>query len=254
MIVDTHLHCYRNFSGELFARYFLNNLGGSNKIAGVFTKNLAASIQDDHNQVIEFFAQDKNYQIQSFNGGVFCANFVDKREIYFYFGMQLQSAEKLEALVFTPNFKNLPTGLSFLEMVARALDQVPLLALPWSFGKWFGSRGKLILEALNKHGVNRILFVDHPSRFEIFLRCPVFSLAQESGVRIIAGSDPLPFSGEEKRVGSFGSKITFNKVISERQPFQELLSFPDITFEVVGKRLGLFQTLRSQCRLRLNLS
>ena len=85
---------------------------------------------------------------------------------------------------------------------------------------------------------------------------PQFELARQQGMRIVAGTDPLPLKGEEARVGSYGFRIRVGGVETKGMlgAFKHALENPSVPVEIVGTRVSSRQFLSNQLRLRLQRS
>jgi hypothetical protein len=126
------------------------------------------------------------------------------RRLILVAGHQLVTAERLEVLALVTSERP-PDGLTLADAVAetRARDGVPVI--PWGAGKWLGRRGQLLHRFLDQHRVNRDLFLgDNSGRPWIWGRPRHFRLADRLGIRVLPGSDALPFPSQACRAGGFG--------------------------------------------------
>jgi hypothetical protein len=122
-------------------------------------------------------------------------------------GRQIVTAEKLEVLALCTD-DSFEDGLPLDETVGNARKAGSLVVLPWGTGKWWGKRGKILQRFLESQPPNDIFLGDNSGR-PIFWRNPAhFKRAWARGIRILPGSDPLPFSSECWRAGSFGFALT----------------------------------------------
>lgn len=122
-------------------------------------------------------------------------------------GRQIVSAERLEVLA--PGLRGgYPDGQP-IERVFHDLRRLGVMpVLSWAPGKWLGARGRV---------VRRLIEASPPSLFRLGdtslrprgMREPLLMrLARRRGFCVLAGSDPLPFAGEEKIAGSYGCAVT----------------------------------------------
>jgi hypothetical protein len=81
-------------------------------------------------------------------------------------------------------------------------DAIPVL--PWGFGKWLGARRMVVLDLIQDFCQQPFYLGDNGGRPTILPRPKEFELAESAGVRILPGSDPLPFKSEFAKGGSFG--------------------------------------------------
>lgn len=110
-------------------------------------------------------------------------------------GRQVVTAERIEVLALA-TASDFEDGLSLNETIeaVKAAGGIPIL--PWGVGKWFGERGRLVVEAVRKHGV---MVGDNAGRPLGWPKPPLFNKHP-----VIPGSDPLKAEGEERMVGRYG--------------------------------------------------
>lgn len=130
-------------------------------------------------------------------------------------GRQIVTKEKLEVLALMTDHA-FPDG-TFLEDTIKAVrlsDGIPVI--PWGFGKWWGQRGKILSDLIPSQPAADFFLGDNSSR-PAFLPYPTqFTQAEKLGIRILPGSDPLPFSSEYWRLCSVG--FSLKGVLQERTP------------------------------------
>jgi hypothetical protein len=118
-------------------------------------------------------------------------------------GRQIVTAERLEVLALS-TVSEIPDGLPLEETVAAVEKEGSLPVIPWGFGKWIGRRGRILKRFLENANRPDFFLGDNGGR-PAFLPEPAhFSFGRERGIRILPGSDPLPFLSETDRAGSFG--------------------------------------------------
>ena len=123
-------------------------------------------------------------------------------------GRQVVTSEKLEVLSL---FSSQPISQrkTLLETVKEVVAAEGVPVLPWGFGKWAFGRGQKLrsfLRSLDSDTPCNVLLGDNGCRWERW-RSEVFAEAERSGIRVIAGSDPLPVASHVRRAGSFGSVL-----------------------------------------------
>jgi hypothetical protein len=118
-------------------------------------------------------------------------------------GRQIATEEDLEVLALGTT-QRFPDGEPFQVSIAKSERSAALTALPWGFGKWWGQRG-VIIEKTMRAPRDRALFLgDNGGRLSLTSRPRLLRLGERSGLKVLPGTDPLPFAGQELRVGSFG--------------------------------------------------
>ena len=122
--------------------------------------------------------------------------------IFLIAGRQIETSERIEvSALFTDRM--FTEGRSLKETVFEISETSALAVLPWGVGKWLGQRGRILAKVIDAHPTS-VLLGDNGSRPVFWPRPKPFALAERLGVKILAGSDPLPIPGDEKRIGSFG--------------------------------------------------
>ena len=120
-------------------------------------------------------------------------------------GRQIRTSEGLEVLGL--GFRGeVEDGMSLVESIREVHSRNAVPVVPWGFGKWWFARGELLRSAL-KEGSMGFFLGDNGSRTPLVARSTLFLEASERGAFDFPGTDPLPFDGEEGRVGSYGFQI-----------------------------------------------
>lgn len=165
-------------------------------------------------------------------------------------GRQLVTTEGLEVLA-------LATCAEFLiqRPLRDLLDQVRmsggLPVIPWGFGKWWGGRGRLVLEVIGSNPRGQIFLGDNGCRPASARQHPAFRVARHAGVPVLPGSDPLPMPSHAQRAGSFGALVPgrvdqLHPAMAVRAWLLSLRSDP----EMYGQRTSAFSFILSQFSLR----
>ena len=166
-------------------------------------------------------------------------------------GRQLRTGEGLEvlALATATRFEDgLPAARAIA--AARAAHAIPVL--PWGVGKWLGARGRIVRELIDRaapglccgDSANRPVFWPTP---RLLLR------AADRGLRVLAGSDPLPLRAEAGRAGRFGFALP--GPLSATQPGEELaarLADPAESLCAFGRLETPLRFVRNQVALRVD--
>ena len=123
-------------------------------------------------------------------------------------------------------------------------------ALNWAPGKWFGKRGKIVDEQIEKQSAENIFLGETTMRPTVWLKPKLIKKAEQKGFRVIAGSDPLPFKGEDNEIGSFG--FTVEGEFDPANPAQSLKNiFSDQIkkLTLIGKRNNVFKFAKRQYKI-----
>jgi hypothetical protein len=125
-----------------------------------------------------------------------------------------------------------------------------LTAINWAPGKWWGSRGKIVSQVLSQPPDKHLFIGDTAMRPSLWPLPDLMRNAMQNGWRVVAGSDPLPFSGEETSFGRYGCSI-----LSEWDPMKpthslyEALTNKDKPIQRWGRRRGTLEFLRRQAQI-----
>jgi len=140
-------------------------------------------------------------------------------ELVLVAGRQIVTKEKLEvsALLTETVF---PDGASLAITVEAIRDSGGLPMVLWGVGKWSGERGKILSKFLSSQMSEEFFLGDHSGRPRFLPYPEQFIQAEQQGVRILPGSDPLPLRSEYYRPGSAGFSIAAE--VSEHTPAEDL--------------------------------
>lgn len=173
------------------------------------------------------------------------------RELVVVAGRQIVAKEDLEVLALCTD-ATFRDGMTFFETVDRVWQAGALAAIPWGAGKWLGKRGALLTQLLERPAANVIFLGDNSGR-PTFWRQPFhFQLADDKGIRILPGSDPLPFSSEYWRPGSFGFSI--NSALNPKCPADDLkriIKDTSIPLQTYGQLESTYRFFRNQLAMQL---
>lgn len=161
-------------------------------------------------------------------------------------GRQVRAKDGLEVLALGTG-ETIPDGLPFAEAVEAVRRSRALTAIPWGFGKWMGQRGRRVESTLRSLG-NEALFVgDNRGRLNLLGLPALVRASGRQGFRVLPGSDPFPFAGGYRKVGSFGFFAEVNP--SEAAPWRELRAWlmeRTDSPQPYGRASGLFDFVFSQ--------
>ncbi len=176
----------------------------------------------------------------------------DGARVYLIAGRQISTREGLEVLALATRSQfeeNEPVE----EVVEEVLETGAVAVLPWSPGKWMGDRGRAVMRILNEgRGGRSVLIGDIGGRPRFCLTPRAFHYASENDIGILRGTDPLPFPGEETRVGSFGSVLQGE--LDDAHPSEYLRGFLAKREAIVGQYgqlQGPLRFIRNQLLLQM---
>ncbi len=118
-------------------------------------------------------------------------------------GRQIVTIERMEVLAVCTDalFED---GQKITDAIDAVIRAGGIAILPWGFGKWMGRRKRIIDRLLKKQDGRLYHLGDNSGRTWTGPEPAQFRNARSSGKLVLRGTDPLPFRGEEKRVGKFG--------------------------------------------------
>ncbi|MGH2570752.1 MAG: hypothetical protein ACRDGR_05980, partial [bacterium] len=118
-------------------------------------------------------------------------------------GRQVVAAEDLEVLALGSD-ADFPDRQPIAETVERVRAQGALPVVPWGFGKWWFGRGKILAGLVESQDPSSFFLGDNRARLRGTPRPRLFARAKARGIRVLPGTDPLPFPAEEGLAGSYG--------------------------------------------------
>lgn len=165
-------------------------------------------------------------------------------------GRQIISRKKLEVLAVGTRrqFDHGRSVSALIRTVARA-NALPII--PWGAGKWLGRRGQLVENLIRSSELPSFFLGDSGNRPAFWPQPSLFRVAKKHGIGNLPGSDPLPFSSEVQRVGSFG--VALNCSLDLEKPAQDLkrkLLDLSLTLHQFGEGETPLRFLRNQLKMQ----
>lgn len=117
-------------------------------------------------------------------------------------GRQVATTERLEVLALN-TLTQFPAGLSLPDALRAVQEAGGFPVLNWSLGKWLGSRGKRVRQAVESLTPGEGSVADVIGRPWGWPTPGIFRCAARRNLPILAGTDPLPLAGEERFIGRF---------------------------------------------------
>ena len=137
----------------------------------------------------------------------------EKEAIAIICGRQVRAADGLEVLALG-TCEQFPEGLPFSQAVETVRQSGALAAIPWGFGKWTGARAQRVRAMLASTDPADLFLGDNGGRVESMGAPSIIEDAERRGFRVLPGTDPFPFSTDQRRVGGFG-------LLADVQPTEE---------------------------------
>jgi hypothetical protein len=164
-------------------------------------------------------------------------------------GQQVITQEGLEISMIGTRERIPDRKWSAKEVIDKAEQSAGFAVLNWAPGKWFFGRGNIVKSLLSSKRSTDMLIGDTTMRTKLWPTPNLMAQAASRGFRIIAGSDPLPFMGEEDMIGTYG----FCLHAEMRMPVQSIKKalFSAQTILTQGSRSGLLQFIFRQRSIML---
>jgi len=246
LIADTHIHlypCYDLITAFDNLRLNLQQIAPGAARAAFFTERsdceYFAGIRDGAVKVVS-----NDFRIEPLNekeGLILIEK--DGSLLYLFSGRQIVSVERIEILALTTDLK-LDDDMPAQDVINAITDAGGVPVLSWAPGKWMFKRKNIISELINSFSPDKMLIGDTTLRPTLWMEPLLMRKAVKIGFSVLAGSDPLPFIGEEKYLGRYGSII--NGPFDKNKPvasIRKLLTSTDVLKTRAGKRCGLSETI-----------
>jgi hypothetical protein len=262
LLADTHVHLYDGYSlDDAFSSAF-TNLGRLEAASGrtpLEPATLVLFLAERHDcqafrrireraagstpsrHTVEDAPEENALVVRNDAGGA----------LYLVAGRQIVTRERLEVLALTAE-PGVPNGGDILDTIDRVRvgGGVPVLA--WAPGKWHGSRGRVVQSVLDAVPPGHLLVGDTSMRPRGWPTPRLMREAKERGFAIVAGTDPLPFEGQEAVIGRYG--IVADAEIDPRAPvsgLRGLLAAGSGRLSLAGRRDSLASVATRLLRHRL---
>lgn len=262
ILADGHVHFYDCFDGSKLLDSASKNFLARAKKQGChnnYTSALFFSESSQDNRFSEFMDQCqagksplKNWSFRCTGEEISLYAYNQKGESLFLIaGHQIVTAEKLEVLALISSEK-VPEGLTLNETIKAIIDNGGIPVLPWGVGKWIGARGKLISQLIENHNFPYLFLGDNGGRPKFWRTPSYFLLAQQKGLKILPGTDPLPITSQFYRPGSFGFSIPGRLDLENPgRHLKELLLNPELSLQAYGALDSPWRFFQNQLAMRM---
>lgn len=246
LVADTHVHFYPSYDLSLALRCGMENLSRlARGVDGPMAKALFLVERRD----CRFFAEladgrrtAAGFVFESAGHGLLWTDSAEHGRMLLVAGRQIITAERLEVLALCcPS--EIADGMPFSEVLEQIRDREGVPVLSWAPGKWFFKRGKIIRSAVESQLPGTILLGDTTLRPKVIPLSPLVSVGRRRGHVLIAGSDPLPFAGEERWIGRYATAFALGAESPSLENIRQALLKPERTPQISGERGSLCQTL-----------
>lgn len=179
------------------------------------------------------------------------AHLEDARGLYIIAGRQIVTAENLEVLALATE-QDIEDGQPLETTIERTIAAGGIPVIPWGFGKWIGRRGKILSNLLEEHQFPVLFLGDNSGRPVFWSRPPLFKQAERLGMRVLPGTDPLPFASESFRPGTFG--FALQGQLDPEKParsLKQLLLEKETQIQAYGSLENPWRFIRNQIAMQI---
>jgi len=253
LIADTHVHIYPAHDASALLASAQQNLSAlappkSNSHLGLFLternndyffRRLASGeMKPPGSFVMESLGE---------SGALRLIDTKNSSRLLLFAGRQIVPREGIEILCLAAD-ADIRDGLSATETLhaVRSAGGIPVLS--WAPGKWLFRRGNVIRTIVETWNREPLALGDTCMRAAGMPTPALMKLGRQCGIPVVAGSDPLPFAGDEYMVGQYGIS---SEAFDPDQPVtsaRTLLSSG--AFTTVGTRNTLIAATRRWLRNR----
>lgn len=223
--MDGHVHVYPNYNLDTFFQAALTNMEKYAASLYPGEANIQKILLFTEGKENDFFTRFKNnecsmkmsgYKFERTKEEYSLALLLKGKPVcYIFKGRQIVARENLEVLAVASS-RQIADGLPIRDVIKQIIDRQEIAVLAWGVGKWFFQRGKIITGIINETKSPYLFIGDNSARPTSWPKPALFKLAEKANMFIINGSDPLPFAGEENKVGAYG--FTFNGDFDPQEP------------------------------------
>jgi hypothetical protein len=250
LVIDSHVHLYPNFNLETAFTSGLNNLrrwGG--KAPSVYA--LLLTERSDCN-LFDQLAQKQNigpFKIVT-GAGFLRLQSMNQPELLLLPGRQIVSSEALEVCSLANTFFAPDRIYTCLELIKQIQAAGGVPALNWAPGKWLFKRSQVVRHLIDTVDPHSALIGDTSMRPVFWPTPTLMAYARKLGWRFVAGSDPLPFSGEENLLGRYACKLeTEWDNAKPAESIRSSLLNPAAAITAIGRRSATFEFFGRQIRI-----
>ena len=168
---------------------------------------------------------------------------------YWVAGRQVVTAERLEVLALCTE-KQFRDGLPFNQCLQMVKDAGAVSVTSWAPGKWTFGRERIIRDAIEQAKPGELLLADSSLRPAHFPEPALLKLGRQKGLGVIAGTDPLPFAGQENLIGSYGALLPNFDPARPLESLVKSLTTERPNFQHFGHRSSLFGVADRLFRLK----
>jgi hypothetical protein len=244
IIADTHAHFHSIFDPDRYFDAALNSF----KVFGAENRDVTMALcmadmqgQDTFDRLLKAVRRTDRWSFMPHpsDGLMITARNVRGENIYLLRGHQYVSLEGIELLGLGCAMRVDDRRLPIHGLIDKVLAGDGLPVLPWAFGKWTGSRGRVVAEMLKLR--HDFLVADNGNRPRGSHLPDLLVMGERLGLGLLAGSDPLPLKNQDTRPGAVGiissqkadhgeiNSMTIKNVIKDNPSLRRYGNYPSLT-------------------------
>lgn len=185
----------------------------------------------------------------SVESGCHVATREDGAAVYIVSGRQIVTRERIEILALATS-EIIADGQAASDTVKSVLAANGVPVVGWAPGKWFFGRGKVVASLIALYGPGQLALGDTTLRATCWPEPLLMRAARRRGYTVLAGSDPLPFAGEEVRAGTYATVL--EGAFDKQRPLTSLRELLQSgSAHTLGRRSGpvlMLQRLRENAK------
>lgn len=242
LIADTHVHLYPAYDVAVAITCAYNQLvslarhHGKVDVALLLTERYDCTFYRDLTSGRNRLPPGFTYTPGEEPGSLVVENASASIRLWLFAGRQVVTGDGIEVLALLTEaefFDRLDTR----ETVARIREAGGIPVLSWAPGKWFGRRGNMIRTLIDQNGEDVLAIGDTSMRPCCWPTPCLMRRGRELGIPVIAGSDPLPFAGDEVSAGRYAIRSDAFDSLHPVSSLRALLLAAN--FSIVGRRDSL---------------
>jgi len=242
LIADTHVHLYPAYDVAVALSCACERLTslarreGSVDVALLLTERYDCSYYRDVASGRKSLPSGFSFQPGTEPGSLVVENASASIRLWLFAGRQVVTSDGIEVLALLTDaefFDRLDTRETLT--CIRGAGGIPVLS--WAPGKWLGRRGRVIRSLIDENGEEDLAIGDTSMRPCCWPTPRLMRRGRELGIPVIAGSDPLPFAGDEVSTGRYAIRSEAFDAQKPVSSLRALLRAAD--FSIVGRRDSL---------------
>jgi len=205
VVADTHVHLYECYDIGRALRCLHGRLGGVDSGAERLAFLAERGDCDAFADILEKRLLVDGFDVDPGSGdGTLVLRAQDGSRLWLMAGRQVVTAERIEILGLALT-QSVTDGLSAEDTVLAVREGGGVPVVAWALGKWLGARGSVVRSLIDRCQPGDIVVGDSSLRPASWRAPALMRRARARGLPVVAGSDPLPFAGEETWMGAYVS-------------------------------------------------